>query len=80
MVQRSNHDCVCLSGPFGRIISSALIIGRLVTILREIRGPQICYQIVFCFWLISFDQVVAEQIDRCVSQRRIKAKYSWHDL
>ncbi|KAH7927742.1 ATPase V1 complex subunit H [Leucogyrophana mollusca] len=36
----------------------------LVDILRHKPGPQMSYQVTFCFWLLSFEQDVAEQINK----------------
>jgi V-type H+-transporting ATPase subunit H len=35
----------------------------LVDILRTKPGPQMSYQVAFCFWLLSFEQEVAEKIN-----------------
>lgn len=35
-----------------------------VDILKSKPGPQMSYQVSFCFWLLSFDQLIAEQIDK----------------
>ncbi|KIP10325.1 hypothetical protein PHLGIDRAFT_125667 [Phlebiopsis gigantea 11061_1 CR5-6] len=40
------------------------IVSGLVDILRHSPGPQMCYQVGFCFWLLSFDQDIAEHIDK----------------
>ncbi|KAL4065312.1 armadillo-type protein [Scleroderma yunnanense] len=40
------------------------IIAGLVEILRHKPGPQMCYQVIFCLWLLSFQQDVAEQINK----------------
>ena len=37
---------------------------RLVEILKHKPSPQMSYQVAFCFWLLSFEQDVAEQIDK----------------
>ncbi|KAI5983764.1 armadillo-type protein [Pisolithus albus] len=39
------------------------IIAGLVEILRHKPGPQMCYQVIFCLWLLSFEQDIAEQIN-----------------
>lgn len=36
---------------------------RLVQLLRAHPSPQMQYQLAFCFWLLSFDQTIAEQIN-----------------
>ncbi|KAI6129138.1 armadillo-type protein [Pisolithus thermaeus] len=40
------------------------IIAGLVEILRHKPGPQMCYQVIFCLWLLSFEQDIAEQINK----------------
>lgn len=40
--------------------------GRLVQLLRTDPSPQMQYQLGFCFWLLTFDQTIAEQINSCV--------------
>ncbi|KAF8626174.1 hypothetical protein AX15_005061 [Amanita polypyramis BW_CC] len=40
------------------------IIKGFVDILKSKPGPQMNYQVAFCFWLLSFDQVIAEQINK----------------
>ena len=39
---------------------------RFVEILKHSPGPQMSYQVAFCLWLLSFEQDVAEQINKCV--------------
>ncbi|THH15592.1 hypothetical protein EW146_g4899 [Bondarzewia mesenterica] len=40
------------------------MIAGLVNILKHNPGPQMNYQVGFCFWLLSFEQEVAEQINQ----------------
>ncbi|KIO27114.1 hypothetical protein M407DRAFT_73717 [Tulasnella calospora MUT 4182] len=40
------------------------VVDGLVTILESNPTPQMCYQVGFCFWLLTFEQDVAEQINR----------------
>ncbi|KAI0058341.1 ATPase V1 complex subunit H [Artomyces pyxidatus] len=40
------------------------IVNGLVEILKSNPGPQMSYQVGFCFWLLTFEQEVAEQINR----------------
>ncbi|KAI0048224.1 ATPase V1 complex subunit H [Auriscalpium vulgare] len=40
------------------------IITGLLEILRSKPGPQMSYQVGFCFWLLTFEQEVAEQINK----------------
>ncbi|KIJ60597.1 hypothetical protein HYDPIDRAFT_116892 [Hydnomerulius pinastri MD-312] len=40
------------------------IIAGFVEILRHKPGPQMSYQVIFCLWLLSFEQDVAEQINK----------------
>ncbi|KAJ7286026.1 ATPase V1 complex subunit H [Mycena rebaudengoi] len=40
------------------------IIAGLVEILKHKPGPQMSYQIAFCIWLLSFEQNVAEDINK----------------
>ena len=42
-------------------------VSRFVDILRHQPGPQMCYQVGFCFWLLSFDPDIAEEINKCVA-------------
>ncbi|KAJ3526602.1 hypothetical protein NM688_g8243 [Phlebia brevispora] len=43
---------------------SPSIISGFVEILRHNPGPQMCYQIGFCFWLLTFEQEIAEQLNK----------------
>jgi hypothetical protein len=36
----------------------------LVDIFKHKPGPQMSYQVGFCIWLLSFEQEVAEQINK----------------
>ncbi|TFY76691.1 hypothetical protein EWM64_g7321 [Hericium alpestre] len=40
------------------------LIHALVDILKSNSGPQMNYQIAFCFWLLTFEQEVAEEINK----------------
>ncbi|KIM49008.1 hypothetical protein M413DRAFT_21307 [Hebeloma cylindrosporum] len=40
------------------------VISGLVEILKRNPGPQMSYQVAFCFWLLSFEQNIAEQINK----------------
>ncbi|CAL1704022.1 unnamed protein product [Somion occarium] len=40
------------------------LIPGLVEILKQNPGPQMSYQVGFCFWLLTFQQEIAEQIDK----------------
>ncbi|KIK63759.1 hypothetical protein GYMLUDRAFT_450965 [Collybiopsis luxurians FD-317 M1] len=40
------------------------IIAGLVEILKHKQGPQMCYQVAFCFWLLTFEQNIAEAINK----------------
>ncbi|KAI0029737.1 ATPase V1 complex subunit H [Vararia minispora EC-137] len=40
------------------------IVGGIAEILRKKPGPQMSYQLGFCFWLLSFEQDIAEQINK----------------
>ncbi|KAG9049243.1 H(+)-transporting V1 sector ATPase subunit H [Tulasnella sp. UAMH 9824] len=40
------------------------VVDGLVTILESNPSPQMCYQVGFCFWLLTFEQGIAEQINR----------------
>ncbi|EKM55742.1 uncharacterized protein PHACADRAFT_121574 [Phanerochaete carnosa HHB-10118-sp] len=44
--------------------TSPTIVAGFVDILRHNPGPQMCYQVGFCFWLLSFDQNIAEEINK----------------
>ncbi|KAJ3563189.1 hypothetical protein NP233_g9103 [Leucocoprinus birnbaumii] len=40
------------------------IIPGLLDILTNSPGPQMSYQVAFCFWLLTFEQNIAQQIDK----------------
>ncbi|KAG6833496.1 hypothetical protein H0H87_006068 [Tephrocybe sp. NHM501043] len=40
------------------------ILAGLIEILKHKPGPQMSYQVAFCFWLLSFEQNVAEQLNK----------------
>ncbi|KAG5645044.1 hypothetical protein DXG03_007223 [Asterophora parasitica] len=40
------------------------IIAGFLEILKHKPGPQMCYQVTFCFWLLSFEQNVAEELNK----------------
>ncbi|EIM82503.1 ATPase V1 complex subunit H [Stereum hirsutum FP-91666 SS1] len=40
------------------------IISGLIQILKNKPGPQMSYQVGFCFWLLSFEQEIAEQLNK----------------
>ncbi|KAF9452825.1 ATPase, V1 complex, subunit H [Macrolepiota fuliginosa MF-IS2] len=44
--------------------ANSAIVPGLLDMLRNAPGPQISYQVVFCFWLLTFEQNIAEQIDK----------------
>ncbi|KAI0646800.1 ATPase V1 complex subunit H [Trametes meyenii] len=44
--------------------ANASLVGGLVDILRHNPTPQMNYQVGFCLWLLSFEQEVAEQIQK----------------
>ncbi|EMD38663.1 hypothetical protein CERSUDRAFT_113838 [Gelatoporia subvermispora B] len=44
--------------------ANASLIAGLVDILKHNPGPQMCYQVGFCLWLLTFEQEVAEQINK----------------
>ncbi|KAI0371761.1 ATPase V1 complex subunit H [Pilatotrama ljubarskyi] len=44
--------------------ANASLVGGLVDILRHNPTPQMSYQVGFCLWLLTFEQEVAEQIQR----------------
>ncbi|KAI0670643.1 ATPase V1 complex subunit H [Trametes maxima] len=44
--------------------ANASLVGGLVDILRHNPTPQMSYQVGFCLWLLSFEQEVAEQIQK----------------
>lgn len=37
---------------------------RFLEILKQNPGPQMTYQVAFCFWLLTFEQDIANQIDK----------------
>jgi V-type H+-transporting ATPase subunit H len=51
------------SWVFTRLIA---VIISLVDILKKNSGPQMNYQVGFCIWLLTFEQNIAEQINKCV--------------
>jgi len=40
------------------------IIAGFVEILKAKQGPQMYYQVAFCFWLLTFEQNIAEEINK----------------
>ncbi|KAJ3501757.1 hypothetical protein NLJ89_g9198 [Agrocybe chaxingu] len=40
------------------------IISGFVEILKRVPGPQMSYQAAFCLWLLSFEQEIAEQLNK----------------
>ncbi|KAG8900908.1 H(+)-transporting V1 sector ATPase subunit H [Tulasnella sp. 403] len=40
------------------------LLDGLVDILESNPTPQMCYQVGFCFWLLTFEQEIAEQVNR----------------
>ncbi|KAG6878783.1 hypothetical protein C0993_008082 [Termitomyces sp. T159_Od127] len=40
------------------------IIAGYIDILKQRPGPQMTYQVALCFWLLSFEQNVAEELDK----------------
>jgi hypothetical protein len=57
------------SWPFSHcdIVVIDLALVRFVEILKHNPGPQMSYQVGFCFWLLTFDQEIAEQINKYVT-------------
>jgi len=47
-----------------RFNSNLIRWNRFVEILRHKPGPQMSYQVIFCLWLLSFEQDIAEQINK----------------
>lgn len=41
-------------------------LSSLVDIIKHGPGPQMCYQIAFCFWLLTFEQEIAQEINKSV--------------
>ncbi|KAH9857819.1 ATPase V1 complex subunit H [Lenzites betulinus] len=60
----------CLEATLSRpecrkaVWTNASLVGGLVDILRQTSTPQMSYQVGFCLWLLSFEQEVAEQIQK----------------
>lgn len=48
------------------VVLMTLSASRLVEILKHKQGPQMCYQVAFCFWLLTFEQNIAEEINKFV--------------
>ena len=46
--------------------AKSCIWSRFVDILKHNPGPQMCYQIGFCFWLLTFDTTISEEINKSV--------------
>ncbi|KIY43693.1 ATPase, V1 complex, subunit H [Fistulina hepatica ATCC 64428] len=44
--------------------SNPKIVSGLIDILKHKPGPQMSYQVVFCLWLLAFEQSVAEEINK----------------
>ncbi|KAG6812765.1 hypothetical protein H0H92_000680 [Tricholoma furcatifolium] len=40
------------------------IVAGFIEILKQKPGPQMSYQVAFCFWLLSFEQDVAEELNK----------------
>ena len=51
----------------------------LVDIIKNKPGPQMCYQIAFCFWLLTFEQDIAEEINKFVLQLHFSIETETHD-
>ncbi|GJN94616.1 hypothetical protein Rhopal_007699-T1 [Rhodotorula paludigena] len=49
--------------PEGQEAKAPKVIEGLVQLLRTDPSPQMQYQLGFCFWLLTFDQTIAEQIN-----------------
>lgn len=62
----SGHNCrVChFSFDLEIFFDVVFLFLRLVHILKHSPSPQMSYQVAFCFWLLSFEQDVAEQINK----------------
>jgi V-type H+-transporting ATPase subunit H len=80
--------CARLPGEFlrsskGREVKYVLIPTycrpSLVDIIRHKPGPQMCYQIAFCFWLLTFEQDIAEEINKFVPQLHFPIETETHD-
>lgn len=54
-----SKEVECLSVLTNRLPS-------LVNIIKHKPGPQMCYQIAFCLWLLTFEQEIAEEINKSV--------------
>ena len=52
----------CLTSPFTVFI----LVHSLIDILKHNPNAQMSYQVGFCLWLLTFEQEVAEQIQKCV--------------
>jgi V-type H+-transporting ATPase subunit H len=49
-----------------RVLIAYVLFCRFVEILKHKPGPQMSYQVAFCLWLLSFEQNVAEQMNKSV--------------
>ncbi|KAI5900134.1 ATPase, V1 complex, subunit H [Schizophyllum commune H4-8] len=69
-VNRRDVAVQCLEALLARpevrqaVWSIPKIITGLVDILKNKPGPQMSYQVAFCFWLLTFEQNVAEEINK----------------
>jgi V-type H+-transporting ATPase subunit H len=49
----------------------SLTMRRFVEIMKHNPTPQMSYQVGFCFWLLTFEQEIAEEINKYVPARDI---------
>ncbi|KAI0085440.1 ATPase V1 complex subunit H [Irpex rosettiformis] len=70
LAEKRDIAVLCLEAVLPRrefrkvVWSSTNIIQGLVEILHRNPPPQMCYQIGFCFWLLTFDTEISEQINK----------------
>jgi hypothetical protein len=66
---RERVRSIAIGGCWHKGLSSPCL--RLVEILKSNNSPQMNYQVGFCFWLLTFETDVAEQINKYVYPRTL---------
>lgn len=72
----SSQSCLVKSEDYSWVFVSSFLTVRAIStthhslhdILKGKPNAQMSYQVCFCFWLLTFEQEVAENIDKCVDQ------------
>ncbi|KAG6820787.1 hypothetical protein H0H93_011552 [Arthromyces matolae] len=60
----ARRDCRQAIWAVPGVIAGWAEIFIFIDILRQKPGPQMCYQVAFCFWLLSFEQNVAKELNK----------------